>query len=233
MRAQPTLEQVSQESRERANPSLRNPSWLILRRRRRVLEEKIRSLPTEGLMVLDVGGRLQPYRQLLGSRVRSYIAIDPQLTPLVNVAAIGEGLPFRGEQFDLVICTQVMEYFPDPARAVEEIGRVLRKGGFVFLSVPSVFVRDNDDEYWRFLPAGLRYLLREFDSVEVIPEGNSLTGLFRTLNVFLVSFFRPRILLPLCRWTLVPLVNVTGFVLERAGGCNEHFTANFSVWARK
>jgi len=142
-------------------------------------------------------------------------------------------LPFRGEQFDLVICTQVMEYFPDPARAVEEIGRVLRKGGFVFLSVPSVFVRDNDDEYWRFLPAGLRYLLREFDSVEVIPEGNSLTGLFRTLNVFLVSFFRPRILLPLCRWTLVPLVNVTGFVLERAGGCNEHFTANFSVWARK
>jgi SAM-dependent methyltransferase len=233
MRAQPTLEQVSKESRERANPSLRNPNWLILRHRRRIIEEGIERLPAAALMVLDVGGRLQPYRPLLGARVKNYVAIDPQLTPLVSVAAVAEILPFREEQFDFVICTQVLEYFPDPARAVEEIRRVLRKGGVAFISAPSVFVRDHDKEYWRFLPEGLRYLLRKFESVEVIPEGNSLTGLLRTLNVFLVSFFRPRILLPLCHWTLVPLLNIAGLVLEKAGGKNDDFAVNFSAWARK
>jgi len=233
MRAQPTLEQVSKESRERVRPSLRNPNWLILRQRRRIIEEGVKRLPTTGLTVLDVGGRLQPYRLLLGARVKSYVAIDPQLTPLVNVAAVAEALPFRDGQFDLVICTQVLEYLPEPARAVDEIRRVLRTGGSALISAPAVFVRDSDREYWRFLPEGLRYLLRDFAEVEVIPEGNSVAGLFRTLNVFLVSFARPKFLVPVLAWTLVPVLNVAGSILERLGGTGDYFTANFSVWIRK
>jgi len=233
MPSPPTLEQIRKESQQRIQPSLRNPNWLILRHRRRIFEEGISRLPASGLEILDVGGRLQPYRTFLGPRVKHYVAVDPLLTPLVNVAAVAEALPFRDEQFDFVICTQVMEYLPDPGRAVEELRRVMRKGGIAFVSAPAVFVRDHDQEYWRFLPEGLRYLFREFEKVEVIPEGNSLTGMFRTVNVFLASFFRPRALLPVCQWTLVPLLNIAGLVLEKAGGKNDSFTANFSVWARK
>lgn len=233
MRAQPILEQVLKDSRERVRPSLRNPNWLILRHRRRIVEEGIKRLPAAGLAVLDVGGRLQPYRSLLGVRVKNYVAIDPRLTPLVNVAAVAEALPFRDGQFDLVICTQVLEYLPEPARALEEIRRVLRTGGSALISAPSVFVRDSDHEYWRFLPEGLRYLLRDFADVEVIPEGNSVTGLFRTLNVFLISFARPRFLVPVLAWTLVPFLNVAGSILEKLGGTGDYFTANFSAWVRK
>lgn len=233
MPAPPTLEETTRLSRERLRPSLRNPSWLVLRQRRRIFEERIQQLPSSGLRVLDVGGRLQPYRPLLGERVQSYLAIDPDLTPLVNAAALAENLPFRDEQFDLVICTQVMEYFPEPARAVEEMWRVLRKGGYAFVSAPSVFVRDHKKEYWRFLPAGLAHLFQRFESVEVIAEGNSASGMVRAFNVFLTSFFRPRFLLPVCQWTLVPLLNMAGLLLEKAGGHNEDFAANFSVWARK
>lgn len=227
------LETVLKESRERLYPSLRNPSWLVLRHRRRILQEKIDPLPPADFLVLDVGGRLQPYRELLAERIKEYIAIDPQLTPLVNVGAIAQALPFRDAQFDLVLCTQVLQYLPEPALAIEEIGRVLRSGGFAFISAPSVFIRDSDNEYWRFLPEGLRYLLRNFETVEVIPEGNSITGLFRTLNVFLFSFARPGILTSILTWTLIPLLNVAGNILEKLGGTNDHFTANFSVWARK
>jgi SAM-dependent methyltransferase len=163
----PTLEQVQRESRERLHPSLRNPNWLILRRRRRIFEAGLDRLPKSGLRVLDVGGRLQPYRPLLEARTRSYVAVDLQTTPLVNVGAAAEALPFRDEQFDFVICTQVLEYLPNPAAAVAEIRRVLCKGGHLFLSAPSVFPRTNEKECWRFLPEGLRHLLREFESVEV------------------------------------------------------------------
>ena len=227
------LEQVQRESRERLYPSLRNPNWLILRRRRQIFEAGLDRLPGRGLSVLDIGGRLQPYRPLLGVRTKSYVAVDLQMTPLVNVGAAAEALPFRDEQFDFVICTQVSEYLPDPGLAVAEIKRVLRKGGVLFLSVPSVFLRDNDKECWRFLPEGLRYLLREFETVEVTAEGNSLSGFIRTCNIFLMSFFRPKMLAPVWRWTFVPFLNVAGWMLQKLGGQNTDFTANYSVWARK
>jgi SAM-dependent methyltransferase len=227
------LEQVQRESRERLHPSLRNPNWLVLRRRRQIFEAGLDRLPASALCVLDIGGRLQPYRPLLGTRAKSYIAVDLKMTPLVNVGAAAEALPFRDAQFDFVICTQVFEYLPDPGIAVAEIKRVLRQGGVLFLSAPSVFLQDNDKECWRFLPEGLRQLLREFETVEVIPEGNSLTGFFRTCNVFLMAFFRPRMLAPLWQWTFVPFLNVAGCVLGKLAGQNDDFTANYSVWARK
>ncbi|MGB8013849.1 MAG: class I SAM-dependent methyltransferase [Terriglobales bacterium] len=227
------LEQVRQESRERLHASLTNPNWLILRRRRQIFAAGLGRLPRQDLSVLDIGGRLQPYRPLLGDRVKSYVAVDLRITPLVNVNAAAEALPFRDEQFDFVICTQVFEYLPDPALAVAEIRRVLRKGGVLFLSAPSVFLRNNEKECWRFLPEGLRHLLREFERVEVLAEGNSLTGFFRTCNVFLLSFLRPRILAPLWQWTFVPFLNVAGCMLQKLGRQNTDFTANYSVWARK
>jgi SAM-dependent methyltransferase len=227
------LEQVQQESRERLCPKLTNPNWLVLRQRRQIFEAGLGCLRGNSLRVLDVGGRLQPYRPLLGTRVSSYIAIDLRITPLVNVSAAAEALPFQNEQFDFVICTQVFEYLPDPGLVVEEIKRVLRKGGVLFLSAPSVFLRENDKECWRFLPEGLRHLLRGFESVEVRPEGNSLTGFFRTCNVLFASFFRPRFLAPLWEWTFVPLLNIAGFVVEQIAGENDQFTVNYSVWARK
>ena len=233
MPAQPTLDQVLHAGRGRLRPSLRNPNWLVLRERRQIFRDGLRRLPAHNLSVLDVGGRLQPYRALLGERVRRYIAIDPQLTPLVNVAAVGEALPFRDEQFDFVICSQVLEYFPDPQQAACEIRRVLRKGGVAFVSAPSVFLRDNDKEYWRFLPEGLRYLFRDFETVEVMSEGNSVAGLFRTVNVLLASFMKPRFLVPVLEGTVIPSLNLAGYLLAKLGRGNDQFTANFSVWARK
>ncbi|MGB6385175.1 MAG: methyltransferase domain-containing protein [Terriglobales bacterium] len=227
------LEQVQRESRARLHPSLSNPNWLVLRRRRQIIEGGLKRLPGDNLSVLDVGGRLQPYRPLLGDRTKCYVAVDLRITPLVSVSAAAEALPFRDGQFDFVICTQVFEYLPEPALAVAEIKRVLRKGGVFFVSAPSILLRNSDRECWRFLPESWRQLLREFETVEVIPEGNSLAGFFRTCNVFLLSFFRPTILAPLWRWTFVPFLNVAGFALEKLAGQNQDFTANYSVWARK
>src|SRR5277367_5586087 len=173
------LEKVQRESRERLYPSLTNPNWLVLRRRRQIFEAGLHRLPESGLSVLDIGGRLQPYRPVLGARVKNYIAVDLRVNPLVNISAAAEALPFSDGQFDFVICTQVFEYLPDPRLAVAEIKRVLRGGGVLFLSAPAAFLQNSERECWRFLPEGWHQLLREFSTVEIVPEGNSLTGFFR------------------------------------------------------
>jgi len=229
-----TLESVQIAARDRLYPSLRDPSWLVLRRRRELFEKWISLLNAHDLRVLDVGGRVQPYRPLLEARVRHYVAIDLLGTPVVDIQARGEQLPFSDEKFDLVICTQVLEYAPKPENLIAEIHRVLKPCGYLFLSAPAASVRDSDVDCWRFLPAGLEKLLISFSDVEVAPEGSSIVGLFRAINSCLDIFVRYPALRTVFRYTLCPLVNLFGEFADRvAGSKNDQFAANYSVCARK
>jgi SAM-dependent methyltransferase len=221
-------------ARERLYPSLRNPHWLILRQRREIFRRWICALPAAKLMVLDVGGRLQPYRELLEGRIQRYISVDIRQTPVVDVIAAGERIPFAADTFDLILCMQVLEYVPEPQIVMAEIYRVLRPGGTLILSAPAAQPRDADEECWRFHPAGLRKLLAGYADVEVVPEGSSITGFFRTINACADIFARYPAVRYLFAWTVFPAVNVFGLCLEYlAGSSNDQFTVNYSSRARK
>jgi len=228
-----TLQQIDREGRERLYPSLTNPSWLVLRRRREIFRQWIDRLPASGLTALDIGGRLQPYRPLLGSRVARYVGVDLRPTPMVNILARGEALPLRDDSFDLVICTQVLQYASDPPALLREAHRVLRNGGYLFLSAPSASIQDSDQECWRFLPHALRQMLAGFRTVEIVPEGGSVAGFFRTINSCLNVFVRYPALRVVYQHSLSPILNLTGAVLDRIAGSNQQFTANYSVLAQK
>ncbi len=45
-------------------------------------------------------------------------------------------LQYEDEQFDMVICNHVLEHVEDDNKAISEIRRVLKKGGFAILQVP-------------------------------------------------------------------------------------------------
>jgi len=229
-----SMQKVRRIEHQRLHPSLTNPSWLILGARRKRFEQWLSQVPGSALHVLDVGGRIQPYRALLGDRCSQYIAVDLQPTPLVSVIGDARQLPFAGEQFDLVLCCQVLEYIADPRAAITEMHRCLKPGGFLLLSVPAVFPRDAEEEYWRFLPGAVRHLLADFSRVELAPEGNSLVGFLRTVNVCAAAFARPPVLARLLSFTLVPLLNVLGSAAEiLLPSENDRFTANFSAFAQK
>jgi SAM-dependent methyltransferase len=224
---------VEREARERLEPRITNPNWLILRARRKLFTKWIERIEGNSLRVLDVGGRIQPYRRLLNGRIREYYSVDVVQGPNVNAVGNAEDLPFASNQFDLVFCTQMLEYVPRPQRAVNEIHRVLRPSGLLFLSAPSVFPRDSDREYWRFLGPALQVLLRDFAHVEVVAEGSSITGLLRTLNVSLISF-SPKLPRTILRYTATPVLNMAALLLEKLVRTeNDQFSANFSAFARK
>jgi SAM-dependent methyltransferase len=229
-----TLDSLDRDGGRRLYPSLTNPNWLVLRRRREIFRNWIARIESRRLDVLDVGGRIQPYRPLLEGRVRRYISIDLQRTALVTVAARAEQMPLAADQFDLAICTQMLEYTPEPAAVVGEIHRVLKPGGCLLLSVPSMSPRDADVDAWRFLPAALRNMLSGFSAYEIVPEGGSVIGFFRIVNVCLSIFVRYRMLRSIFQNTLCPLLNVAAEVLNfLSGSNNDQFCANYSVWARK
>lgn len=217
---------------ERFAPSLCDADYLVLRERRRLLAQRIVAYRTDRLKILNVGGRIQPYRPLFSGRERLYVAVDPQFEGLVDILAVGEALPFTDEQFDLVTCTQVLSYVTNPCLVAQEIYRVLRPGGALFLSAPALFP-EHHDERWRFLPDGLRLLLAQFSHVEVLPEGHSIAGLCRTLNVCIRALAQPALLQRVARRTAIPFFNLVGRYCDPLSRGNNQCTANYSVWAVK
>lgn len=218
-------------SRERFHPNLGEPDYLILKRRKSILQQFVDTIPDTALTVLDVGGRIQPYRELLRGRQVFYVAVDPQFDGLVDVVSFGEELPIATAAVDLVLCTQVLTYARDPEALVDEIFRVLKPGGVLLLTVPAFFPRHHD-ERWRFLPEGIELLLSDWKDVEVIPEGHSVTGLLRTFNVCFNSVASDRLRRVFQR-TLIPLLNLIGEIGEGFHPKGTMLTANYATMARK
>jgi SAM-dependent methyltransferase len=229
-----SVQELNRRAAHRLNPRLTDPNYLVLRKRSDLFRRWLADVPGTRLLVLDVGGRLQPYRPLVEHRLARYLAVDLKVTALVDIVGRGEQLPLGSGVFDLVFCTQVLEYVPIPSCAAGEFYRVLKPGGVLLLSAPSIFPRDSDEEYWRFEPASLRMLLAAFSRIEVEPEGGSITGFFRTMNVFLVSCARFEWLKRVLAYSGVPFLNLVGRCLESlALTSNDQFAANYSVLAQK
>src|SRR5438132_6447992 len=110
--------------------------------------------------VLDLGAGTKPYAPLYGRYFNSCTSVDVPHSPHdiggVDVMASADDLPFDAESFDCVICTEVLEHCPEPRETMAEIARVLKPGGWVFLTTP--FLRplhEMPSDYYRYTPSGL------------------------------------------------------------------------------
>lgn len=227
------VEALRVASRRRLFPPITDSSWLVLRARRKNFSRWLAALQLHNARVLDVGGRLQPYRSLLPDSCR-YWSVDLRRSALLSAVANAESLPFQEGTFDLAICTQMLEYAPSPPRVISEIHRVLKTGGTLLLSAPSIFPRDSEFDAWRFFPAAYRNLLAQFSHVEILPEGGSIAGFLRTAAVFARTSARYEALRSVVDFTLVPVLNVLGAAGDKlSSGRDGTFTVNYSVRGQK
>ena len=228
------MESLSKIARRRLYPSLADPSYLTLRSRRLIFAGWAGQSACEHLNVLDVGGRYQPYRPLFGDKINRYYAVDLIKTEFVNVVADAETLPFASDTFDLVIATQVFEYFRNPRETARQICAVLKPGGVLLASFAACTPRFVDEERWRFTPSGLRLMLEPFASLEIVPELYSVGGLIRTVNQGMDTFVRYKAARWVYRRTVCAPLNLLGLGLEKLRlTSNDQFSPNFSVRAVK
>lgn len=55
----------------------------------------------------------------------------------VDIIANGDDLPFKDSVLDYVISSHVLEHFFDPVKTIKEWLRVVKKGGYVFMIIPT------------------------------------------------------------------------------------------------
>ncbi len=74
-----------------------------------------------------------------------YITSDIE-SPIADVKADICDLPFKNNEFDVVFCNHVLEHIPDDTKAMQELYRVLKPGGFGIFQIPQDLNRETTFE---------------------------------------------------------------------------------------
>lgn len=118
-------------------PNALSPGTLSLERHRQMwlyLQNET-DFFTRNLKVLHIAPEQEFLRKFKKMKNLEYISAD-LYSPIVDVKADIRNLPFEDNSFDVVFCNHVLEHIEDDRKAMSEIYRVMRKGGWGILQVP-------------------------------------------------------------------------------------------------
>jgi SAM-dependent methyltransferase len=183
-----------------------HPTWQSKASRNRVVEflqnEQIRSL--EGLR-LNVGSASRRFG------IKTF-NLDLFTGREVDVQGDLLYLPIKDESVDTILCAGVLEHVSGPNKAVQEIYRVLKSEGRVFLETPFMqTVHASPKDFYRWTPDGLRQLMGAFEPLElhvVAGPASALAWLFQETFATLFSFHNQilyKIGLRFFGWLALPL----------------------------
>lgn len=103
--------------------------------------EKFPSLDGESGIGLDMGNGLV---SVFNFSDKNIVAVDPLNDEYKNIIHIekgnikyitDEGIPFKDEFFDYILCMNVIDHTPDPDKMTEELYRVLKPHGTLYFMV--------------------------------------------------------------------------------------------------
>ena len=145
----------------------------------------------ENKKILDVGCGTKPYENLFtnchyaGTDVEG-AGHDDNLKK-VDKFYDGKDIPFGDGEFDVIICTEVLEHSEYPEALAKEMHRVLKKDGILFVTIPFVWNEHAIPfDFRRYTTFGLQKLFKE--SSFTIEEIEPTSGIFGTIGQLLSDF---------------------------------------------
>jgi len=111
--------------------------WLFLKNKTNFFTAKLK--------VLHVAPEQCFYSRFKKLENLDYITADME-SPIANVRLDIQRMPFNDNVFDVVICNHVLEHVENDCKAMAEILRVMKKGGFAVMHVPMNLNMDNTYE---------------------------------------------------------------------------------------
>jgi len=100
---------------------------------------------------LDVGGHDGAFAATwLGDRPPIDVGVDIEPLPTTDTRRAyrtlttgdAQALPFEPASFQTIVCNSVIEHVDDETRVVREFGRVLKPGGVLLFTTPSIYFHD-------------------------------------------------------------------------------------------
>lgn len=135
--------------------------------------EAFRAVGAQCVLTEPTAGRQPEAIDLSSAAARHRRAVHPgRLAPLATVAGNGYRLPFATGCADLTFSSNVLEHVADPVATVDELARVTRPGGLVYLSFTAWYSPWGGHETapWHYL--GGRHAARRYQRRHGRPPGN-------------------------------------------------------------
>ncbi len=169
--------------------------------------------------VLDLGtGRYWNYREKIEALTYHTIDIRKEVEP--DIVGDAHCIPLEDESVDIVIATELLEHCHTPQKVINEIFRVLTRGGVCLLSTRFIYVIHGAPlDYYRFTNYGLSHLFRKFRERQIISHGNKLGAIW---DLFYQPYYPGRLL-----FLINPFINLLFFWDSKLCPCG------YIVYAKK
>jgi len=126
---------------------------------------------------LDIGCSTSGYAKYFPNR----IGLDIAEKEGVDVVGDAHDLPFSDNEFEVILCTEVLEHLHSPQIAINEMRRILKKGGTLILTTRFIYpIHDAPHDYFRYTKYGLKHLLSQWKILELEEETDTM-GAFAVL----------------------------------------------------
>lgn len=168
-----------------------HPQWLTDRyhiKSRTLLKE------LENFLILDIGsgdGKYLKYIEEKNNLIRlDYPRTNIRYRGMPDVYGDASALSFASNSIDVILFFEVFEHVKHEKLAIEEIHRVLKKNGLLFMSVPFIYpAHDLPFDYRRLTIYGFRKLLSEsgFRITKEIQHGNSFVVSIQLFSLALLE----------------------------------------------
>ncbi|ULC60462.1 class I SAM-dependent methyltransferase [Flaviramulus sp. BrNp1-15] len=100
---------------------------------------------TAKLKVLHFAPEQAFYKRFKKMKNLEYTTTDLN-SPLADVKADICNLPFNDNEFDVILCNHVLEHIPDDTKAMQELYRILKTGGWGIFQIPQDLNREKTFE---------------------------------------------------------------------------------------
>ena len=100
---------------------------------------------TKNLKVLHFAPEQAFYKRFRKLKNLEYVTTDLN-SPLADVKADICDLPFTDNEFDVILCNHVLEHIPDDTKAMKELYRILKPGGYGVFQIPQDLSREKTFE---------------------------------------------------------------------------------------
>jgi len=182
-------------------------------------------------VLLDVGCGLKPYEKIFAPHIEKYYGTEysPESGFRGNradVAGDASAMPFADASIDTILCTEVLEHVAHPEKVIEEFARILKPDGVIFTTAPFFYPIHDAYDFFRYTDTGIAVIMKrhgiEVEKVEPL-SGTGLTiAMLFNFYLFDLGFMWTKWMYPLglvlrpVLWLLICLVNLLGWIMEKA-----------------
>lgn len=155
---------LEQKDKNFINIELKHKGYAFYAIRKTLLDALNELKPRVSGKVVDLGCGIMPYKELLlhNNKISDYIGIDLKDSDYHNsikpdIFWDGITIPLESGSCDWIIATEFLEHYHETEHILNEIFRVLRKGGTLFFTVPCIWpLHEVPYDEYRFTPYSLR-----------------------------------------------------------------------------